>query len=136
MGRTCENPLDELNHVMELKHIPADIFERAATCSPMLSSLGKGGIASTTCKRSRSSRAGLQFSVARVERMLRKGNYARRISGGAPVFLAAVIEYLVAEDQSSPSPTRCSQRRGAGQAALRRHHRPRRSRALHPSRFI
>ena len=29
--------------------------------------------------------------------MLRKGNYAERIGSGAPVYLAAVMEYLAAE---------------------------------------
>jgi len=47
--------------------------------------------------RSRSSRAGLQFPVGRVHRMLRKGHYADRIGSGAPVYLAAVLEYLSAE---------------------------------------
>ena len=47
--------------------------------------------------RSRSLRAGLQFPVGRIHRMLRKGNYAERIGGGAPIYLAAVMEYLVAE---------------------------------------
>lgn len=47
--------------------------------------------------RSRSSRAGLQFPVGRVHRMLRKGNYAQRVGAGAPVYLAAVLEYLAAE---------------------------------------
>ena len=47
--------------------------------------------------RSRSSRAGLQFPVGRIHRFLRKGNYAERIGGGAPVYLAAVLEYLTAE---------------------------------------
>ncbi|KAL0154469.1 hypothetical protein M9458_048732 [Cirrhinus mrigala] len=37
----------------------------------------------------RSSRAGLQ--------LLRKGNYAERVGAGAPVYLAAVLEYLTAE---------------------------------------
>ncbi|ORX72582.1 histone-fold-containing protein [Anaeromyces robustus] len=46
---------------------------------------------------SRSSRAGLQFPVGRVHRLLRKGNYAQRIGAGAPVYLAAVLEYLTAE---------------------------------------
>lgn len=46
---------------------------------------------------SRSSRAGLRFPVGRIHRHLRKGNYAERIGAGAPVFLAAVLEYLVAE---------------------------------------
>ena len=45
----------------------------------------------------RSSRAGLQFPVGRVGRFLKKGQYARRIGGGAPVYVAAVMEYLTAE---------------------------------------
>ncbi|XP_065091184.1 histone H2A, sperm-like [Ochlerotatus camptorhynchus] len=47
--------------------------------------------------KSRSSRAGLQFPVGRIHRLLRKGNYAERVGAGAPVYLAAVMEYLVAE---------------------------------------
>lgn len=47
--------------------------------------------------KSRSSRAGLLFSVGRVHRMLKKGRYADRVGAGAPVYLAAVLEYLVAE---------------------------------------
>ncbi|XP_040181433.1 late histone H2A.2.2 [Rana temporaria] len=47
--------------------------------------------------KSRSSRAGLQFPVGRVHRLLRKGNYSHRIGAGAPVYLAAVLEYLTAE---------------------------------------
>jgi len=46
---------------------------------------------------SRSSKAGLQFPVGRIHRHLRKGNYAQRIGAGAPVYLAAVLEYLTAE---------------------------------------
>ncbi|XP_067883952.1 histone H2A.J-like [Heterodontus francisci] len=47
--------------------------------------------------KSRSSRSGLQFPVGRVHRLLRKGNYAERVGAGAPVYLAAVLEYLTAE---------------------------------------
>merc|ERR1711886_13105 len=47
--------------------------------------------------KSRSSRAGLQFPVGRIHRLLRKGNYAERVGAGAPVYLAAVLEYLAAE---------------------------------------
>ena len=46
---------------------------------------------------SRSSRAGLHFPVGRIARMLKHGRYAERVGLGAPVFLAAVLEYLVAE---------------------------------------
>jgi len=45
----------------------------------------------------RSVRAGLQFPVGRVHRHLREGRYAERVGAGAPVYLAAVLEYLAAE---------------------------------------
>ena len=61
-----------------------------------MSGRGKGGKSKTKAK-SRSSRAGLQFPVGRVHRLLRKGNYASRVGAGAPVYLAAVMEYLAAE---------------------------------------
>lgn len=54
------------------------------------------GKAKTKAK-SRSNRAGLQFPVGRIHRLLRKGNYAERVGAGAPVYLAAVMEYLAAE---------------------------------------
>ena len=47
--------------------------------------------------KSRSFRAGLQFPVGRIHRFLRKGNYAEHVGSGAPVYLAAVLEYLTAE---------------------------------------
>jgi histone H2A len=56
---------------------------------------GKSKSAGAT--KSRSSRAGLQFPVGRIHRLLRKGNYAQRVGAGAPVYLAAVLEYLGAE---------------------------------------
>ncbi|XP_078733682.1 histone H3-like [Lampetra fluviatilis] len=42
-------------------------------------------------------RCGTTFPVGRVHRLLRKGNYAQRVGAGAPVYLAAVLEYLSAE---------------------------------------
>ncbi len=61
-----------------------------------MSGRGKGGKVRTKAK-TRSSRAGLQFPVGRMHRLLRKGNYAQRVGAGAPVYLAAVLEYLSAE---------------------------------------
>ena len=61
-----------------------------------MSGRGKGGKAKAKAK-TRSFRAGLQFPVGRVHRYLRRGNYAARIGAGAPVYLAAVLEYLSAE---------------------------------------
>ncbi|NXB03167.1 H2A2 protein, partial [Cnemophilus loriae] len=48
-------------------------------------------------KRSKSAKAGLQFPVGRVYRHLRRGKYADRIGSGAAIYLAAVMEYVVAE---------------------------------------
>jgi len=62
----------------------------------IMSGRGKGGKVKGKSK-SRSSRAGLQFPVGRIHRLLRKGNYAERVGAGAPVYLAAVMEYLAAE---------------------------------------
>merc|ERR1712110_1238534 len=70
-------------------------WERKTTTSKM-SGRGKGGKVKNKAK-SRSSRAGLQFPVGRIHRLLRKGNYAERVGAGAPVYLAAVLEYLAAE---------------------------------------
>ena len=61
-----------------------------------MSGRGKGGKARVKAK-SKSSRAGLQFPVSRVSRFLKKGRYANRVGSGAPVYLAAVMEYLTAE---------------------------------------
>ena len=62
----------------------------------IMSGRGKGGKSKAKPK-SRSSRAGLQFPVGRVHRLLRNGHYSERVGAGAPVYLAAVLEYLSAE---------------------------------------
>nr|XP_014334133.1 PREDICTED: LOW QUALITY PROTEIN: histone H2AX [Bos mutus] len=62
-----------------------------------MSGRGKTGGKARAKAKSRSSRAGLQFPVGRVHRLLRKGHYAERVGAGAPVYLAAVLEYLTAE---------------------------------------
>ena len=54
---------------------------------------GRGEKKSTTA----SAKAGLQFPVGRIGRYLRQGKYATRMGAGAPVYLAAVLEYLCAE---------------------------------------
>ncbi|MGH0173659.1 UNVERIFIED_CONTAM: hypothetical protein FKN15_005995 [Acipenser sinensis] len=62
-----------------------------------ISGRGKIGGKVRAKAKTRSSRAGLQFPVGRVHRLLRKGNYAQRVGAGAPVYLPAVLEYLTAE---------------------------------------
>ena len=60
---------------------------------------GKGGRGKTSGKKSqtKSSKAGLQFPVGRIGRYLKKGKFATRVGAGAPVYLAAILEYLTAE---------------------------------------
>ena len=60
--------------------------------SPAKGGKGKGGKSST-----KSSKAGLTFPVGRVARLLKQGKFASRVGGAAPVFFAAVLEYLAAE---------------------------------------
>ena len=61
-----------------------------------MSGKGKGGRGAKKSTSS-SSKAGLQFPVGRIGRYLRQGKYATRMGAGAPVYLAAVLEYLCAE---------------------------------------
>jgi histone H2A len=59
---------------------------------------GKGGRGKAGKKSvSKSSKAGLQFPVARIGRFLKKGKFATRVGAGAPVYLASILEYLTAE---------------------------------------
>ena len=60
-----------------------------------MSGRGKGSSAKKAV--SRSAKAGLQFPVGRVARYLKQGKWATRVGAGAPVYLAAVLEYLCAE---------------------------------------
>jgi histone H2A len=75
---------------------------------------GGRGKAKATKSVSRSSKAGLQFPVGRIARYLKAGKYAERVGAGAPVYLAAVLEYLAAEvspialSNLSHFPLRCS----------------------------
>ncbi|KNC50674.1 histone H2A [Thecamonas trahens ATCC 50062] len=65
----------------------------AEGCKAVTKFSGSGsGYRSTT----RSTRAGLQFPVGRIHRYMR-AIVIGRVSGSAPVYLAAVLEYLVAE---------------------------------------
>ncbi|XP_078408650.1 histone H2A-like [Cetorhinus maximus] len=62
-----------------------------------MSSRGKTGGKGRAKAKARSSRAGLQFPIGRIHRLLRKGHYAERVGARAPVSLAAVLEYLMVE---------------------------------------
>ena len=56
-----------------------------------------GGKKGKTGGSGKSKKAGLTFPVGRTASLLRKGRYASRVGKGAPVYLAAVLEYLSAE---------------------------------------
>jgi histone H2A len=65
---------------------------------PAVAAKGKAkGKAKSTKSTSRSAKAGLNFPVGRIARLLKKGRYAQRVGAGASVYMAAVLEYLTAE---------------------------------------
>ncbi|XP_007116896.2 histone H2A-Bbd type 1 [Physeter macrocephalus] len=57
---------------------------------------GRRGRRGSPGRRSRTARAELSFSVSHMERLLREGHYAQRLSSSAPVYLVAIIQYLTA----------------------------------------
>ncbi|XP_057515209.1 probable histone H2A.1 [Amaranthus tricolor] len=67
--------------------------------STKTSTKGAGGRGGGERKKAvrQSVKAGLQFPVGRIARLLKKGRYAQRVGSGAAVYLAAVLEYLAAE---------------------------------------
>ncbi len=58
---------------------------------------GQGGQHQSQQRTTRSKNAGLTFPVGRIHTALRRGHYADRVSSGAAVYMAAVLEYLGAE---------------------------------------
>merc|ERR1712093_661338 len=58
---------------------------------------GRGKQGNQGKSQTQSSKAGLQFPVGRISRYLRTGKYTDRVGAGAPVYMAAVLEYLAAE---------------------------------------
>ena len=60
---------------------------------------GKGGKVGKSKRpaTSRSTKAGLQFPVGRIHRFLKQRFLGMRIGSTAPVYLAAVLEYISAE---------------------------------------
>lgn len=66
--------------------------EPEATCAGGLSEGGEAKAKKSRC--SRSSRAGLLFPVSRVDRQLRRGGFAERLGARAPVYLAAVLQWV------------------------------------------
>ncbi|XP_021237757.1 late histone H2A.2.2-like [Numida meleagris] len=72
--------------------VPEQKREPEATCSGEPST---GWEAKAKKSRSsRSSRAGLLFPVSRIDRQLRRGQFAERFGARAPVYLAAVLQWV------------------------------------------
>ena len=73
----------------------------SCTISLDMSGKGKGNKSARGKKvsgsKTQSAKAGLTFPVGRIGRHMRKGRFAKRVGHGAPVYMAAVLEYLVAE---------------------------------------
>mmetsp|Transcript_19268 Transcript_19268/g.19398 ORF Transcript_19268/g.19398 Transcript_19268/m.19398 type:complete len:141 (-) Transcript_19268:221-643(-) len=71
----------------------------APKSTPPATKVAKGGRGKASGKKSttKSVKAGLQFPVGRIGRLLKKGRYAARVGAGAPVYVASVLEYLTAE---------------------------------------
>merc|ERR1711900_74063 len=82
-----------------IPHQQLHLFPSTKRTTSLKMTGGKSGGKASGSKnaQSRSSKAGLAFPVGRVHRLLQKGNYAQRVGAGAPVYLAAVLEYLAAE---------------------------------------
>ncbi|KAH9012767.1 histone-fold-containing protein, partial [Lactarius pseudohatsudake] len=59
---------------------------------------GKASAETTRKGQSRSAKAGLQFPVGRVHRLLKRSNYTQRVGAGAPGMSSTLfIRYLAAE---------------------------------------
>ena len=87
-------------HQLTTHHLHRHVVTTAHThTSSNMSGKGKGGRGKGKGGKStsRSAKAGLQFPVGRVARYMRNQRVASRIGAGAPVYLAAVLEYLAAE---------------------------------------
>ncbi|TNV76717.1 hypothetical protein FGO68_gene8285 [Halteria grandinella] len=61
--------------------------------APLPVSLPQGGYQGS----SSTAKANLQFSVPRVAKFMKEGRYSQRIGGGAPVFLASSLQYIMVE---------------------------------------
>lgn len=84
---SARRPLPHSFHRIHLLLLP--LFQLHQVHFINMSGKGKagksGGKAGSDSKaQSRSAKAGLQFPVGRVHRLLKKGNYAQRVGAGAP----------------------------------------------------
>ncbi|XP_062427308.1 histone H2A-beta, sperm-like [Rhea pennata] len=76
-----------MSRAEEVSTEPEREREPAAACTG-----GPSEDSETKGKVSRSSRAGLLFPVSRIDRLLRRGRFAKRIGAAAPIYLAAALQ--------------------------------------------
>ena len=57
----------------------------------------KAGVSNKGKTVSRSVKAGVNFPVGRIQRFIKQGMYSRRVGASAACYMAAVLEYVVAE---------------------------------------
>jgi histone H2A len=99
--RQLSRPRRGYPHFVSVFSLPHDTltFQSSPHLLSSMSGKGKAGRGKKAAGKatSRSAKAGLQFPVGRVARFLRNQRVASRIGAGAPVYLAAVLEYLAAE---------------------------------------
>ena len=85
--------------MLQIRLSQLTISETRKNKMPAKGGKGKGGRGKDAGTKvvSKSAKAGLQFPVGRIARFMKEGKYAERIGAGAPVYMAAVMEYLAAE---------------------------------------
>lgn len=94
----CDWSVVELTDNFNPARLLAHYSPARVSCTSETNMSGRGGKAAKRAKAvSRSAKAGLQFPVSRVHRYLRQATHHFRIASGAPVYQAAVMEYLTAE---------------------------------------
>merc|ERR1711908_244735 len=91
----------QFQHQQNFSFFQPTLKTTTITTMPGKGGKGKGGRGkgdtNATKAVSKSTKAGLQFPVGRIARFMKEGKFADRVGAGAPVYLAAVLEYLAAE---------------------------------------
>uniref|UniRef100_A0A4W3GZQ5 Histone H2A n=1 Tax=Callorhinchus milii TaxID=7868 RepID=A0A4W3GZQ5_CALMI len=62
-----------------------------------MSECGKSGGKSHVKSKPRASRGCLQFPIAQIHRLLRRGHYAERVGAATPIYVSIVLDYLTTE---------------------------------------
>lgn len=71
--------------------------QKSTSSAPKPQKVPRPSNASRKAPRTRTDRAGLVLPVGRIYGKLRRSGVANRVSAGAPVYLAAALEYIVSE---------------------------------------